>query len=229
MRKTKLEGYQYAGFVTDQCPDIFAPCIERAADLVRPGGGYAMIVPIAFQFSDDYTKAREVIARLLPLRLVSTYSRNPSALFSAGLGVRSTIVVGRREGTAGLLTTDTRRWVEDYRPFLFGANRYSEIKIGAASTPWPRLGNDALVELYQALIDGGTRLGESVSGTGATLGFKQTALYYLSVFIDEPPAWSPSGNRVPQTEVGQLHFPTQQHRDVAFVLLAGRLAVGRDG
>lgn len=225
VRTTKLVGYRYAGFETDDCPDIFAPCVERAADLVRPDGSLAMILPIAFQFSEDYDVARKVVSERLPLRAVSTYSRNPSALFSAGLGVRSTIVIGRRRGRSRCLTTDTRRWIEEFRPFLFATNRYSEIRSRNTTEPWPRLGHPALVNFYNALMDNKERLGACVSKAGHPLGFKQTALYYVSVFIDEPPAWSATGKRVEQTKVGELRFPTLEERDIAFVLLAGRLAV----
>ena len=59
---------------------------------------------------------------------------------------------------------------------------------------------------------------------GPSLGFKQTALYYLSVFIDEPPAWNPSADRVAQTMVGALNFATEKERDVALCCsLAGWL------
>jgi Eco57I restriction-modification methylase len=225
VQATKLVGYRYSGFETDDCPDIFAPCVERAADLVRPDGSFAMILPIAFQFSDDYDIARKVVAERLPLRAVSTYSRNPSALFSAGLGVRSTIVIARSGEASRCLTTDTRRWVEDFRPYLFATNRYSEITSQGSTDPWPRLGHPTLVDLYDGLVSNNDRLGASVSKVGHPLGFKQTALYYVSVFIDEPPAWSTKGKRVEQTQVGELHFSSLEERDVAFVLLAGRIAV----
>ncbi len=67
--------YRYRGFATDNARDIFAPCMERAASLTCPQGGFSMIVPISFQFSDDFESARGVVARLLPQRWVSTYSR----------------------------------------------------------------------------------------------------------------------------------------------------------
>ncbi len=50
--KRKITDYTYQGFDTDNCPDIYAPCMERAATLVKPQGGYAMIVPLSFQYSN---------------------------------------------------------------------------------------------------------------------------------------------------------------------------------
>ncbi len=217
--------YAFSGFETDRCPDVFAPCMERAASLCAAEGGFAMIVPIAFQFSNDYNAARRVVRNLVPWRCVSTFSRNPSALFTAGLGVRSTIVAGRRSGEGTCYVTETRRWVEDFRPHLFHATRYALSPPEEESAPWPRLGSPSLVGLYSALADAPGTLGHDTRRHGAALGFKQTALYYLSVFVDEPPAWLPNGERTAQTKVGWLRFDSEQQRDVAAVLLAGRLAV----
>lgn len=217
--------YALAGFETDVCPDVFAPCMERAATLCAPSGGFAMIVPIAFQFSSDYDAARRVLRRLVPWRCTSTFSRNPSALFTAGLGVRSTVVVGSRSGDDQCFVTETRRWVEDFRPHLFHATRYSLAPDHREIAPWPRLGSPGLVEFYSALGNSFGTLGVDVRRHGAALGFKQTALYYLSVFVDEPPAWLPTGERTPQTKVGWLRFESDTERDVAAILLAGRLAV----
>lgn len=216
--------YAFAGFATDGCPDIFAPCMERAAALARPEGTYSMIVPIAFQFSNDYEAARREMSLRVPWRCVSTYSRNPSALFTAGLGVRSAIVVGSRTNTTDCKVTETRRWTEEFRPHLFHATRYATSPDDGAR-PWPRVGNDDLSNFYKKLRDLPGTLGLSTRRHGSKLGFKQTSLYYLSVFVDEPPAWHPNGERAPQTQVGLLHFDSDRERDVAYVLLAGRTGV----
>lgn len=217
--------YAFAGYETDGCPDIFAPCMERAAGLCDMNGGFSMIVPIAFQFSADYDAARRVIRRVVPTRWTGTYSRNPSALFTAGLGVRSSIVAGSRSGADSCSVTETRRWVEAFRPHLFHATRYSYAPDHGDAEPWPRLGSERLVELYGALDALPGTLGTATRRHGSSLGFKQTALYYLSVFIDEPPAWLPTGERTAQTKVGWLRFESEAERNVAYVLLAGRLAV----
>lgn len=225
--KSKITDYSYSGFATDASPDIYAPCMERAASLVAPGGGYAMIVPISFQFSDrGFDIARKAILETLSPCWASTYSRNPSALFDAGLGVRSTILVARRTSEqAAVFTTGLRRWWDEGRPYLFDTNKYEAIPLRNHAQPWPRLGSPAIVRLYDKLTSSPRSLALAVTRSGPQLGFKQTALYYLSVFIDEPPSWDKDGNRIPQTQVANLRFANQRDRDLAFILLAGRLGV----
>lgn len=164
--KSKVTTYSYSGFATDAAPDIFAPCMERAAGLVAPGGSFSMIVPISFQFSDRYAIARRVVASQLPRRWVSTYSRNPAALFDAGLGVRSTIVIGARHPSPMLATTELRRWREDARPYLFDLNRYEAIELADQGAPWPRLGHPEIGELYRALTSEGASVGQAATRRG---------------------------------------------------------------
>jgi hypothetical protein len=225
--KSKITSYSYSGFATDASPDIYAPCIERAASLVAPGGGYSMIVPISFQFSDrGFDIARKAVLETLSPCWASTYSRNPSALFDAGLGVRSTILVARRTGgEPAVFTTGLRRWWDEGRPYLFDTNRYEAISLRNPAQPWPRLGSPETVRLYDRLTANQKSVGLAVTRSGPELGFKQTALYYLSVFIDEPPSWDMDGNRIPQTQVANLAFANERDRDLAFILLAGRLGV----
>ena len=216
--------YDYSGYATDQAKDVFATCMERALSLLNSRGRYSMIVPIAFQFSKDYESARKATASELPERYVSTYSRNPASLFAACVGVRSTIITGSRTGSQKLRTTFLRRWNEDARPHLFNTNVYTEITERRPESPWPRPGS-GLQTLFEELVGSGLSVANSVRKTGPELGFKQTALYYLSIFIDEPPAWTPDGARTEQTEVGWLRFENETHRNVAWMLLSGRLGV----
>jgi len=132
------------------------------------------------------------------------------------------IVVGT-DGERVLRTTALRRWVDEARPHLFETTCYEQIENMDSGAPWARPGS-GMVAFLDGRLEAGRSVGEAVRGFGPTLGFKQTALYYVSVFVDEPPAWTPDGNRTPQTMIGWLHFVDEASRDLAYVLFAGRLA-----
>lgn len=219
--RSKID-YVYSGFENDRARDIFAPCMERAAGLANEQGRFSMIVPVAFQFSNDYGRARSVIGTRFPLRWVTTYSRNPAALFPPGIGVRPCIVVGAQSGQDRLCTSNLRRWPEDYRPHLFKTTCFSQLSTVGVARPWPRPG-PGLVSFYESLTSTSSCVGNSVRKHGPSLGFKKIALYYLSVYVDEPPSWALDGTRIAQTAVGELRFANESHRDVAMVLLAGRI------
>jgi hypothetical protein len=225
INRTKITQYTFSGFKSTMSNDIFAPCMERAVSITKRDGAFSMIVPIAFQFSKDYEIIRKVIANTTPTRWISTYSRNPASLFDASVGVRSTIVISSHSSGDRLSTSQLRRWQEDGRKHLFGTTRYSVVSEKESKSPWPRTGTLELAELYERITKSGQNLGLSTVRSGEGLGFKQTALYYLSVFVKEPPCWTMSGKRVPQTKVGRISFRTSDERDIAFVMLAGRLGV----
>jgi len=224
-RTDVLKQYQFSGFKSGDLYDIFAPCMERSVSLLRNDGAFSMIVPIAFQFSAEYQAIRQVISEITPTRFVSTFSRNPASLFDASVGVRSTICLGLRSASGSLYSSTLRRWVAEARPHLFETLQFAKVRASSPKMPWPRLGTERISNFNSALRSQGGSVGMSTRRTGESLGFKLTALYYLSIFVDEPPSWTIRGRRIPQTKVGKVRFENADDRDVAFILLAGRTAL----
>lgn len=225
INKNKVTQYSFSGFKSELSNDIFAPCMERAVSIVKSDGAFSMIVPIAFQFSKDYEIIRAVVANKKPARWVSTYSRNPASLFDASVGVRSTIVLAHHSTENRLATSSLRRWQEDGRQHLFATTRYALVGENKVGFPWPRAGTSSLSRLYEGLVASSGSIGYATVRVGESLGFKQTALYYLSIFVDDPPSWTMSGKRIPQTKIGRISFRTEDERDIALTMLAGRLGV----
>jgi hypothetical protein len=217
--------YAIDGYRTQSVPDLYAPCVERSVGLLGDKGRFAMILPISFQFSDRHRAAREVLLSEGAI-WISTYSRNPSALFTAGLGVRSAIAVSSPvDGPAH--TTSTRRWKKEARESLFPTTRYSALGDAAREDAWlVRTGDQDIAELLQALRATGNRLGSRVAARGRLpLGFKVTALYYLPVYTKVPPVYDRSLKVVPPPKDSRIMFESEEDRLLAYALLAGELAV----
>jgi hypothetical protein len=217
--------YTIEGFRTAGLRDIFAPCVERSLQLLDQNGRLALILPISFQFSSRYQAAREVVLSQ-PAVWTSTYSRNPSALFTAGLGVRNTILATSPHEPS-LHTTETRRWQKEARGHLFQTLRYSALDEAAREKAWlPRTGDAEIAELLQSLRERGDRLGTSVRRDGAhPLGFKVTALYYLPVYTKTPPVYNKQLQIVPPPKDSAIHFGSRDDQLLAFALLAGELGL----
>lgn len=222
INRNKVHQYSFSGFKTDNSPDIFAPCMERAGSLVCQDGGFAMIVPIGFQFSSDYLVARQVISEMFQQRIVSTYTQRPSSLFDAE--IRPIICLGRKSDVLSIATSHTNRWQPEFRQHLFSTLRFARLDTLPANGSWPRFGDPDLVEMYEKLRNFKGSLGETMSRTGSKLGYKKVARYFLSVFVEEPPSWSTAGERIYPPAFGNLYFHDDVTRDLAFCLLSGRLA-----
>ena len=125
----KISDYTIRGYRALTCPDAYAACIERSTLLTTSTARFGMILPISFQFSSDFSKARAVVDSYAQQIWVSTFSRNPAALFNAGLGVRSTIVVvhASKGDMPHIFTTRLNRWVEEFRPLLFQSLEYGAL------------------------------------------------------------------------------------------------------
>jgi len=79
------KNYNVQSMDCQDCPDVYAVCVERSFQLVNKTGRFGMILPISFQFSQDFSSCRNKCNEQLSTTWVSTFSRNPAALFSAGL------------------------------------------------------------------------------------------------------------------------------------------------
>ena len=156
---------------------------------------------------------------------VSTFSRNPAALFSAGLGVRSTIIVGAGDGATGntLHVTKTHRWFDDYRPALFETLTYVDVKSTSGhASDGPESPTKALARPVRPTT-AGSGLGQIVVRRGAgKIGFKTIALYWLSVFRDDPPAYELDLTPTPQTIVGS-DFANDEDAKLALAISASKL------
>ncbi len=189
---------------------------DRSAD-----GRFALIVPISAEFGDDFRTLREHLGRRFANLWVSAFSRNPAALFSAGLGVRSTIIVGAGGEAGGVRATKTHRWYDAYRPALFETLEYVHLSRATAWGGWPRPTGEGLLDLFDGLLKSPGSVANAIRPSGAaSVGFKSTALYWLSVFLDDPPSYNLDGGPTPQTKIGRLRFASQRDARLALGLLA---------
>ena len=226
----KVSGYTIQGYRTLTCPGAYAACVERSTFLTSSTARFGMILPISFQFSRDFSEARTIVESYAQQIWVSTFSRNPAALFNAGLGVRSTIVVvhASKGDKQHISTTRLNRWVEEFRPLLFQSLEYGVLPPVLARSGWARTGNDRISKLFEELIARGATVGKNTSvatTTSNALRFKTTALYYISAFISDPPSFDEFGAPIAQTKVGVLHFPTPELQRLFYVLSLGKIAL----
>lgn len=228
IQKRNVTEYSYKGFTTDALPDIYAPCTERGSQITGPDGRMALIIPISASFSDDFGRLRDVLESRFGRIWVSTFSRNPAALFSAGLGVRSTILVGHRgSGEKELYVTKTHRWYDAYRPALFETLEYVALPpVVRDKYGWVRLPSSAygqIIEIAGRTPGSLATLERPRSGI-ASVGFKQTALYWLAVFLADPPAYERDGRIAVQTKIGRISTESPRAAQLLLAIAASKFA-----
>jgi hypothetical protein len=223
--KTKVKGYSYKGFKTNALPDIYAPCTERSGQIAREDGRFSLIVPISAQFGEDFRILRDHLNARFSNLWVSAFSRNPAALFSAGLGVRSTIIVGAGGSPGGLRTTKTHRWYDEYRPALFETLEYISLDGASRAKGWVRPTSHAIVDLFNRLLTTPGSIASAIRPAGkATVGHKMTNLYWLSVFLEDPASYDLDCSPTAQTQIGRLRFGTDREALIALAVMASKFA-----
>ena len=222
----KVKGYTFKGFVTDDTPDIYAPCTERAAQITRPDGRMTLILPISAQFGSDFASLRKQLQKRFGNLWVSAYSRNPAALFSAGLGVRSTIIVGAGDGASGnrLHVTKTHRWFDDFRPAIFETLTYVNVDNVKDRVGWARVPSEGLRDILATTVGGNGGLGQLTVRRGTSaLGFKNIALYWLAVFREDPPAYELDLTPFTDTPIKHIYLASDDDARLALAIAASKL------
>lgn len=229
VRANLITEYRWVGYKAGGCPDIYAPCVERALSLVGTRGRFAMVVPHSLCFSEDYQPLRQVIADQRSTVWLSSFALMPDSLFT-GVRIRNTVVVVQRDRRGPVVHSGWRnRWTAEQRPFLFQKLRYVALPAGLVERVWPFLGS---VELAQWLDERGrsgntlARVLRPAGSSAKALRYKKIAGYYVSMWpedrLGDPPSVDHRGRPIPQTKVGTLWFSDVVARDTAFALGVGK-------
>ncbi len=218
--------YTVRNYNTERCPDIYAWVMERAATLASQQGAYGMIVPHSLTFSNNFQLLRDELGRDFSAKWYSSFARIPAALFSAEVRVRNTIFVGVRGGAQGNHTTITHRWFEEARPHLIDCLEYAAFNPGVWNGLIPKLSNQPLLSALEAAKAALPNLDSRISNqpTGYPLHFKKSAYNWVSFANEEAPSYSPGGQLIAQTKVGQIYLASDDDRSLIHTLLNGKIA-----
>jgi hypothetical protein len=220
--------YSIKDYQTESCPDVYAWSLERASDLLKPGGRAGMIVPLSLSFSGDLAPCRELLFRRYGENWFSSFARIPAALFSFDVRIRNTIHIGHKTSEAAARhTTRLHRWFESERPHLFESLQYAPFTPGRWQNRIPKFSAHNLALAFEnALAQTGSTLATSLSSTSTryALHFKKTAYNWLNFCRALPPCYDGDGASVPHTKFGSVYFEDEANRDLAFLLLNGKLA-----
>jgi len=234
-----VKDYNVKNLATAGCPDIYSWCVERASALCSAVSRCGMIVPLSLTFSEDFAMLRNILYRSFQRNWFSTYGRIPSALFAHDVRIRNTIHIGSRteKGVPMAFTTRLHRWFEHERPLLFSLLQYAPFNPLAWNSRIPKLNTARLIAAFEKhLPHASARVGTLVANhpTKWKLHFKKTAYNWLNFCIKLPPCFDEAGKPVPHTKFGDVFFREEHVRDLAFLLLNGKLefafwiAVGDD-
>jgi hypothetical protein len=219
--------YQLLKYDTENCSDIYANVLERVSTLLKPTGRTGMIVPLSLSFSGDFASLRTLIFKHYRANWFSFFARIPAALFSADVRVRNTIHIGAAgDGDRQQHSTVLHRWFETARPHLFGNLRYAPFNPAPYKGLIPKIGSPALSVAFEncfATTEKTVASFFSPRKTDHVLHFKKSAYNWLNFCRHLPPCYDENGRQIAHTKFGEVYFRDQETRDLAFLLLNGKI------
>ena len=226
--RTKVTGYKWRGFATNDLANIFNVCVERSLQFINPKSRFSMILPVSFQFRKGFDTTRNIVTQSLPKRWISTYDKDPEPLF-AGVKVRVVILSGSaRSSTEQSYLSVTRfyRCLKKYRPVLFENIRYTSLpKEIEDHAGWLKIGSPQEGQVLRQLLLSKTTISNLTAKTGYRLSFKTVLYQYISSFIDLPDAYDLFGNSRKQSKIRSIFFPAPYTRNAAFVISLSKISL----
>ena len=234
--KNKIS-YSIKGHQTSECPDIYAMCMERACQITKPDGAFAMIVMSNLVFSSRYLKLREVLSNRFATRYISGFAKIPAALFE-GVKVRNTIFIGL-SGEKALFSAPMYRWVQEFRPNLMQAIRYGRVaETTDKSLTWPFVTSTEISDLFNSLkgslkdevlsrgpditLSKGIPVWDKTLGNMAPLFYQGSAYNRISVSKLPPPVQDAEGDVAETSMQKVMWFKSEETRDLAFTLFVSK-------
>ena len=223
VRKT----YTTRGYVTEQCPDIYAWIMERSTSLVSLEGRFGMIVPLSLTFSGGFQALRGLLFEQFGSNWFSSFARIPAALFSAEVRVRNTIHMGCRRGQERAYTTSTHRWFEEARPHLIESMHYAQFTPSMWDGLVPKLSHEGLLHALESAKRKFASLERyrSARHVGEPLYFRKSAYNWVSFSLEPAPCYDANGKRIAASDSGEIRFSDVITRDQAHTLLNGKIGL----
>ncbi|MXY38866.1 MAG: SAM-dependent methyltransferase [Rhodospirillaceae bacterium] len=219
--------YTTRGYVTEQCPDIYAWIMERSTSLVSLDGRFGMIVPLSLTFSGGFQPLRGLLLDQFDSNWFSSFARIPAALFSAEVRVRNTIHLGCRRGQKRAYTTSTHRWFEEARPHLIESMHYAAFKPTVWDGLVPKLSHEGLLHALESAKREFPSLERYRSARHGSepLYFRKSAYNWISFSLEPAPCYDANGKRIAGTDSGEVSFSDATTRDQAHTLLNGKIGL----
>ncbi|MDR1612456.1 MAG: Eco57I restriction-modification methylase domain-containing protein [Planctomycetota bacterium] len=223
------KSYTLIGYIISKCPDVYANVQERCLRLLSNNGRCGMIVPLSLGFSGDFQILRDLLYSEYANNWFSSYGRIPAALFSADVRVRNTIHLGAKASVGDAsrnFTTVLHRWFEAFRGDLIPTLSYAQFDPAAFNGLIPKINTQALSDAFSALSRSSRKrfeLSLSTRPTTYPVHFKKSAYNWLNFCKTLPPCYDAEGKRIAHTKFGQVWFGDSESRDIALLLLNGKI------
>ncbi|MCW5775309.1 MAG: hypothetical protein KIS87_02540 [Phycisphaeraceae bacterium] len=220
--------YRILGFATESCGNLYAPCSERAYQLLRPSGRFGFIVQAPVVSTQRMRPARDLILARSDMVAIATFDDRPSKLFDGMHHCRLAILLARVSASGTSDTVHASRyykWYAEERSHLFATLGYHAVPAAMCRDFVPKVRSGMELEILRRLSTARTSVGNllSPSATEHTIYYKITGVGHWFTFTLNAPRFWRDGAEGSSTRENAAHFRTAAQRDAAFCTLMSTL------
>ena len=219
--KVKKE-YEVLNYATLECDDLYGFVMERSEGLLSKTGRFGMIVPVSSTSTDGFDVLRKYYAEKSAMSWISNYAERPSKLF-VGVEKRLTIWLAQKNPKLPKenYLSKYHRWLGEERPNLFSLLQYvgeaGQIRLIANTIPKI---NDDLEPSILGKLQSQKALKNYFPGKSSHIIYYTRKLRYFVQFFDFIPSITNERNeKLPPSELKDLHLATNELRDAALAIL----------
>jgi hypothetical protein len=188
----KVDKWEYTDepllFASKDCGNTHAYFIERSIKLLKDGGKFGFIVPVALVSTDRMNSIREVLTRESSEVSYFNFDDRPSKIFSGIEHCRSTIVITKKDnGVQKVTTSKFQKWHSEDRAKLLKNLKTTSWNIENIGAKVPKIGTvlerDIIKKLNNA--SGGKTINDALKPTGTKVWYYNATSNWIHAHTEQ--------------------------------------------
>ena len=175
-------------YYSKDCGNTHAYFIERSIKLLKQGGRFGFIVPIALVSTDRMDSIREFIHKNSLEAGYYNFDDRPGKIFSGLEHCRSTIVItGKGTGVSKVTTSKYHRWYSENRPQLFKNLKTTDWSLSDPREIVPKIGTETEKTILNKLKrkSNGKTVKDFVKEEGVKIWYHNAPQYWIHAHTDD--------------------------------------------
>lgn len=215
--------YKIGAYITAQCNNLYAFCVERSFQILNSRGHFGMIIPNSSISADQMLPLQKVIYTHRT-SWVSNYAWRPAKLFE-GANMLLAIVITTNNSKSQSFATRYNKWYGDYRPSLLSSISYNDVTeliIPGSIPKIPTLITNNIIEKMRK------KSGKTIpayflsSSSKHRLFYFRAVLYWIKILTEEP-VFKEDGKQTTTGEMKSVYFNDSETRDIFVSVLSSSL------
>ena len=175
-------------YASNECGNTHAYFIERSLEVLKDGGKFGFIVPVALISTDRMNSIREVIHSDSSSVYYYNFDDRPSKIFRGIEHCRSTIVITEKgTGVQKVTTSKFQKWKAEERPKLLKKLKTIQWKLENQAAKVPKIGTVEERDIIKKLMEvsGGKTINDFLESTGTNIWYYNATSNWIHAHTEQ--------------------------------------------